>query len=249
MALARILARYWLLLGIMALATGLHSYNAILRGGLTEKGVYTSEDFKRSAVVRENIRLANKISSFTSYDTDVLKGKEEAFGGQRIIMHFTHGFRHINWLHLFVNMAMLLSLGVLTIGRIGIARFALLFFSSMALAAVCYGLVRPPGVWMAGASGGIHGLAGAVIVWAWIDGAGQGRWRLPCLYAAIIALLNAWFWYLTDGKFAWDLHLAGLIIGAATAATLFRKPVSRADENMQPMQSRSAFALPKELQN
>ncbi len=242
MAMARNLCRYWLLFAIMSVAVGLYGYDAFLRGGLTPKGVYTYEDYKRSAVVRDNIKLANQISSATTFDTDVFKGKEESFTGQRFLMLFTHGFRHINLLHLLVNMAMLLPLGMLTIGRIGVARFALLFFSSMALASVCYGLVRPAGVWMAGASGGIHGLAGAVIVWSWIDGAGNAtRWRLPAIYAAIIALLNAWFWYLTDGKFAWDLHLAGLVIGALAAATLFRNR-SASEELLSP-QNAPAFAL------
>jgi rhomboid protease GluP len=142
------------------------------------------------------------------------------WGWQRPAMLFTHGFWHLGWLHLAVNMAMLAVFGALAIRRVGPWRFLLLYLAVMPLAALAYAWANGPEGTMAGASGAIHGVAGAVTVWALIDGQ-TGR---AILRVGAVVALNLWFWWLTGGNFAWQLHLAGLGLGAA-AAPLLRSPV------------------------
>lgn len=151
-------------------------------------------------------------------------GDGVAWGLRRLTMLFTHGFLHTGWLHLGVNMAMLAVLGAVAIRRVGPARFMALYLGAMPLAALGYAWARGPDATMVGASGAIHAVAGAVIAWAWLDGAGRPRRALaPAAWAAVILAANLWFWWLTGGRFAWQLHVAGLALGAAAAPLLRRR--------------------------
>lgn len=146
------------------------------------------------------------------------------WGPRRLTMLVTHGFLHTGWLHLGVNMAMLAVLGAVAIRRVGPWRFLLLYLGAMPLAALAYAWARGPDATMVGASGAIHAVAGAVIAWAWRDGAGRPRRALaPLAWAAAILAANLWFWWLTGGRFAWQLHAAGLALGAAAAPFLPRR--------------------------
>ena len=146
------------------------------------------------------------------------------WGLRRGTMLFTHAFLHTGWLHLGVNMAMLAVLGAVAVRRVGAARFLALYLGAMPLAALAYAWARGPDASMVGASGAIHAVAGAVIAWAWLDGAGRPRRALaPLAWAAAILAANLWFWWLTGGRFAWQLHAAGLLLGAAVAPFLHRQ--------------------------
>ncbi len=112
-----------------------------------------------------------------------------------------------------VNMAMLAACGTAATARVGPWRFLALYLAVMPLAALAYAFANGPEGTMAGASGAIHGVAGAVVVWALIDGR-PGR---AAMWLAMVLGLNGWFWWLTGGNFAWELHLAGLLIWAAAA--------------------------------
>jgi rhomboid protease GluP len=138
------------------------------------------------------------------------------WGAQRWAMLWTHGFWHLGWLHLGVNMAMLAVLGPVAVRRVGPWRMLALYLAVMPLAALAYAWAAGPEGSMAGASGAIHGLAGAVILWAARDGH-SGR---AVVWLVAVALANAWFRWLTGGAFAWELHLAGLMIGAGLAALM-----------------------------
>jgi membrane associated rhomboid family serine protease len=113
-------------------------------------------------------------------------------------------------------MAMLAVLGPVVARRAGPWRMLALYLAVMPLAALACAWVAGPEGSTAGASGAIHGLAGAVMLFAARDGhAGRAAgWVLA------VALANAWFWWLTDGAFAWQVHLAGIGIGVGRAAVI-----------------------------
>jgi membrane associated rhomboid family serine protease len=132
------------------------------------------------------------------------------WGWQRPAMLFTHGFWHLDWRHLAVNMAMLAVVGIAALRRVGPAEFLALYLTAMPAAALVYAWASGPEGSMAGASGAIHGIVGAVILWALAD-------RQPvraAVWAGAVLALNLWFRWLTEGNFAWQLHLAGLAAGA-----------------------------------
>lgn len=153
------------------------------------------------------------LRGYLAFYGGVLHGGDFLYPGQRLGMLLTHGWVHVGWLHLGVNMAMLLPLGAMVVRRVGVWRFLGLYLVVMAAAAVAYGMATGADGRMVGASGAIHGLAGAVVAWAVQD----RRWGRAGVLLAALAAANAWFWWLTGGSFAWELHLAGLALGAALA--------------------------------
>ncbi|RUS59900.1 rhomboid family intramembrane serine protease [Pseudorhodobacter sp. E13] len=195
-------------------------------------GVQALDDFVADRSYPSALRLpfARALGLLPFYP-QIFQTGDTVFPGQRLTMLISHGFAHVGWLHVWVNMAMLAVLGALVIRRVGTLRFALLYFGCMALAAVVYGMITAPEKTLLGASGGIHGLGGALFVLLWLEGRPQVRpWvRALGLLAALLAI-NAWFWWLTNGHFAWTLHLAGFAAGMALALLLRPAPKHRPPE-------------------
>lgn len=159
-------------------------------------------------------RMARWIGGGMAFSVPVFREGDFLYPGQRFAMLVTHGFRHTGWLHLAVNMGMLLPLGVLLVRRVGQAGFLAAYVGTMILAAVLYGLFTAKTGSMAGASGGIHGLAGVLAGLA----LRAGRLGRAGAVLAPVAAINAVFWGMLDGRFAWELHLAGIGAGLAIGA-------------------------------
>lgn len=153
-----------------------------------------------------------------AFSVPVFREGDFLFPGQRIAMLFTYGFRHVGWMHLAMNMAMLVPLGMMLVRRAGPARFLTLYLLTMAGAAVLYGLFTAKAGAMVGASGGIHGLAGALVGMMIRDRQGDRA----AVLLGVIALINAVFWWMLDGRFAWELHAAGMAIGLLLPLVLHR---------------------------
>jgi membrane associated rhomboid family serine protease len=146
-----------------------------------------------------------------------------ALPGRRLTM-VTHGFLHIGPVHLATDALPLLLLGPPALRRSGPARFRVFRVATMAAAALLQGLVAPPGAAVVGASGAVHALAGASAVWFSQDRAGR-RWRAlpPLAVLALVPAANARFRLWRDGAFAWQLHAAGLLVGAVAVPGLPRR--------------------------
>jgi rhomboid protease GluP len=165
------------------------------------EGMLASPDWRRTGLW---------IGGGMAFSVPVFREGDFLYPGQRVAMLVTHGFRHTGWLHLAVNLGMLLPLGVMLVRRVGQVGFLAAYFATMIGAAVLYGLFTAKTGTMAGASGGIHGLAGVLAGLALRDG------RLASVVAVLapVAAINAVFWVMLDGRFAWELHLAGVAVGA-----------------------------------
>jgi rhomboid protease GluP len=79
----------------------------------------------------------------------------------------TYSFLHFNWLHLFLNVGLLLWIGRIVEQQVGIGRAALIYFASVVCSAAVILLVHnwhPKEGATVGASGGVFGLLGAALI-------------------------------------------------------------------------------------
>ncbi len=140
---------------------------------------------------------------------------------------FGHVFLHIDWLHVIMNMAMLLALGAPVARRLGIGRFLVLFFVSAVAGAALFLAVRFGSDAIAiGASGGVSGvIAGALLQMS------DPRATWPALVSASFLKTSAAFLLanlalavfgpaLFGAGIAWDAHIGGYLAGAALMAAM-----------------------------
>jgi membrane associated rhomboid family serine protease len=143
------------------------------------------------------------------------------FAGQPALMFLSYSFLHAGFVHFLVNMLTLASLGPLVLDRGGLPRYAAIYVVSVLGGALAYGLLAPGVAPMVGASGGLFGLAGAVLAW---DTAERRALRLglrPVLRVVVfLVLMNLLLWWAMSGQLAWQTHLGGFLAGAALATLL-----------------------------
>ncbi|MCD2193212.1 rhomboid family intramembrane serine protease [Actinomycetospora endophytica] len=128
----------------------------------------------------------------------------------------TSGFLHIGLLHLLFNMIALWFIGrdiELVLGRL---RFSVLYGVSLLGGSAAVMLFGSPGGTVAGASGAIFGLMGALVVLL-------RRMRLPMTQALVIIGINVVL-SLTIPGISLLGHLGGLVVGAVVAAGMVHGP-------------------------
>jgi membrane associated rhomboid family serine protease len=131
----------------------------------------------------------------------------------------THMFLHGGWLHVGVNIGMLMAFGSALEKTIGLKRAAVIYFASGALGAGLHLAVMPQDpAPLIGASGGISGLFGGMLILMFRSGllGGEGYRRLGFLIVLWIGISLA-FGYAgmpgTEGKVAWTAHVGGFVAG------------------------------------
>jgi len=128
----------------------------------------------------------------------------------------TSGFLHIGLLHLLFNMIALWFIGrdvELVLGRL---RFSVLYGASLLGGSAAVMLFGNPGGEVAGASGAIFGLMGALLVLL-------RRMQLPMTQALVIVGLNVVL-SLTVPGISLLGHLGGLVVGVVVAAGMVHGP-------------------------
>lgn len=155
------------------------------------------------------------------------------YPAQPWLMFLTYAFFHSGPVHLIVNMITLYSLGHYVHTRVGSLGFGVVYAAAVLGGGLGFGLLAETTQPMVGASGGLFGLAGAVLAWSYVDRftAAQRLW--PVAQAALgLLLLNLVMWWLMDGLLAWQTHLGGFIGGWITA--LLVDPRGQADADAGP---------------
>ncbi|MCW5773108.1 MAG: rhomboid family intramembrane serine protease [Rhodospirillaceae bacterium] len=150
-------------------------------------------------------------------------------GGNGYLGLFTHMFLHGDWVHLLVNMIVLLSFGRALEPALGTGRFVILYLVAGVAAAYGHGaLTGFPDTPMIGASGATAGIVGAAVLAAP---------RMPVIFFIIpmplfvaviilVALHIAAIALQWDPGIAWWAHLVGLVVGAVLFPLLRRRAVS-----------------------
>lgn len=145
------------------------------------------------------------------------------YATQPYLMFVTYAFLHGGPVHLLVNMVTLVSLGAGVSARVGLWRYAVIYFLSLLGGALGFGLLASDLRPMVGASGALFGLAGAIIVWDARARISEGLTLVPVYrILALFAALNVVLWWAMEGQLAWETHLGGFLAGGL-AALIFRE--------------------------
>lgn len=159
----------------------------------------------------------------------LLHGWRPNFPGQPVTMFLTHAFVHAGPGHMLGNLAALLAVGPVVLGRFGPRGFLAVYAAAVLGGGLAFGLLSASPAPMVGASGALFGLVGA---WTWMQGADHAqagaRPRAVTLrvlgITAGLALLNLVMWLLAGGVLAWETHLGGFLAGFGLAALLAPAP-------------------------
>jgi rhomboid protease GluP len=151
---------------------------------------------------------------FGAFWPQMLRGAPGYYPGQAIAMFFTYAFLHGGALHLLVNMVTLWSFGRAIIHRVGWPEFLSIYLLTAVGGAVCYALLGRNDAPMVGASGALFGLAGVWICWSYLELRLLGRSTSNILRVLLyLVLYNLVFWFLLQGRLAWETHLGGFLAG------------------------------------
>ena len=143
-------------------------------------------------------------------------------------MFISYAFLHAGLVHLAVNMVTLYSLGRVVLDRVGTPAAAVLFGSAVLGGAAGFALLSDSFRPMVGASGGLFGLAGAILAWEYVDRfvLREALWPVARAVLLLVAL-NVLLYYAMDRLLAWEAHLGGFIAGWIRALLIDPRP--RAD--------------------
>lgn len=147
---------------------------------------------------------------------------------QPYVMFLSYAFLHSGPVHLVVNMITLYSMGRIVCMRVGTFGFYLVYTAAVIGGGLGFGLLAETTQPMVGASGGLFGLAGAILAWNYVDRfeAAEKLWPVARAVAGLLTL-NLVMWWLMDGLLAWQTHLGGFLFG--WLAALLVDPRSRSD--------------------
>ena len=132
----------------------------------------------------------------------------------------TGGFLHFGPIHLLFNMMALWVIGRDIEPALGHARFLAVYLVSLLGGSAAVLLLSPPTANVAGASGAVFGLMGALAVLL-------RRLRVPLGQVGMLIAINLVITFLIPGISVAG-HLGGLVVGAAATAALVYAPGRRA---------------------
>ena len=139
----------------------------------------------------------------------------------------TVNFLHGGWFHLIINAVTLVAFGAGIEKMMGWKRMLILFFLSSAIALLTHLAVSPHSMEpVIGASGGISGLFGAILVIMKHDGQLQGNNQrlLPMVVLWIALTIGFGMMGAPDGSsVAWVAHIGGFLGGIGIAMMMLKK--------------------------
>ncbi len=146
-----------------------------------------------------------------------------------ILAPLTYMFLHGGWLHLATNVGMLMAFGAGVEKSLGSKRFLIIYLVSGIAGAVAQFLVTPGSdMPLIGASGGVSGLFGAIVMLMHrrgFLGEGKGHRNLIATIVAFLAL-SVFFGFFgvpgAGGSIAWLVHIAGFFAGLGLYVALTR---------------------------
>ena len=129
----------------------------------------------------------------------------------------TNAFTHIELIHIGLNMVMLWFLGPTLERTLGRVRFLAVYLTSALSASVVVMWLSEASTTTLGASGGVFGLIGALLVLAYKVG---GDVRSVLIWLGI----NVVYTFIGPGSISWQGHLGGLLGGLAAMVIVIYAP-------------------------
>lgn len=136
------------------------------------------------------------------------------YAAQPVVMFVTYGFLHAGPWHLAVNMVTLFLLAGPVAARIGARGFLWAYALSLLGGALGFAALTTGPTPMVGASGGLFGLAGALLALEFDRRIGRGL-PVRSVLAMVFGLAagNAILTWTSGGGLAWQAHLGGFVAG------------------------------------
>jgi membrane associated rhomboid family serine protease len=158
-------------------------------------------------------------------------GGDMPLGWQGLVSPVTYMLLHGGWLHLSINVATLAAFGAGLEKTIGGKRLLALFFITGVIGAFAHFVVYPgSSTPLVGASGGISGLFGAVLVMAQQQGL-MGDYRRLLPFVAVWIAISLFFGLFgmpgAEGQIAWTAHIGGFIAGILLYRPIVRSKIFR----------------------
>jgi membrane associated rhomboid family serine protease len=146
----------------------------------------------------------------------LLHGAAPIFPGQPVAMFFTHALLHGSFLHMAMNLAVLLALGRFTAERYGAGVVVPCFVLGAVAGGVAFGLISRAPYPMVGASGAVFAFLGIWTAWDWHRHRAAAASVSPVVRRVVVlAGLNALLFVGLGGLLAWEAHLGGFLAGLA----------------------------------
>jgi membrane associated rhomboid family serine protease len=144
----------------------------------------------------------------------LLHGATPFYAAQPVTMFVSHALLHGGFLHMAMNMAILLAMGRFVADRYAASAILPVFLAGAVAGGAVYGLLTDTPIPMVGASGAVFAFLGVWTVWDWRRHKAAGISPRPVLVrVAVLAGLNVVAWIALDGMLAWEAHLGGFLAG------------------------------------
>lgn len=161
-----------------------------------------------------DVSLRLQVLRFGAFWPPLLRGAEPLFAAQPATMFVTHALLHGSFLHMAMNMTILLALGRFTADRYGDRVVLPVFLVGAVAGGAAYGLLATARVPMVGASGADFAFLGIWSVWDLRRHRDAGLATTP-VWTRVAALvgLNVVMYFALGGMLAWEAHLGGFLAG------------------------------------
>lgn len=182
----------------------LTSFIAVIEAGLTLADA--------GALVDPTLRSRVILSG--GFWAGLLRGQTPLFEAQPWTMFLTHALLHGGFLHMAMNMAVLLGLGRFAADRYGPGAILPVFLAGAVGGGAAFGLLGAPTYPMVGASGAVFGFLGVWIAWDWRRHQAMRAPTGPIVRrVAGLAGINVILFFGLGGMLAWEAHLGGFVAG------------------------------------
>ncbi|WP_424926476.1 rhomboid family intramembrane serine protease [Amaricoccus tamworthensis] len=172
------------------------------------------------------LRLA--VFNTGAFWSPLLRGVEPIFAAQPWSMFISHAVLHGGFLHMAMNMAVLLAMGRFVSDRYGSGVILPLFFLGAIGGGAMFGLLSASPAPMIGTSGVVFTFLGVWIVWDWRRHARARLSTRPVMTRVLVlAGLNVVFFFALAGGLAWETHLGGFIVGLIAGLWLENREEAR----------------------
>lgn len=150
------------------------------------------------------------------------------YPGQAGLMFVAHAFLHGSFLHMVMNMTILLAMGRFVEEAYNPKVILPLFILGAIGGGACYELLSTSPYPMVGASGAVFAFLGLWVVWDWRRHRRIGASLRPIVMRVLVLVgLNVVMFFGLGGTLAWQAHLGGFLTGVLIGNLLENRQHSR----------------------
>ena len=160
--------------------------------------------------------LRMRVLQVGAFWVGLLHGNPPLFPAQPVTMFVSHALLHGGFLHMAMNMTILLALGRFTADHYGPGAILPVFLAGAVGGGAVFGLLASEAYPMVGASGAVFAFLGLWTIWDWNRHRERGA-PVGAVVRRVLVLigLNVVLYFGLGGMLAWQAHLGGFLAGIA----------------------------------